>query len=86
MTHISEIVTIFLIPKANFSTVALLPCDYLLVYLSDIVTILPSSRGSHNIQCGRHIRKDQSDHLFVLFLVGRMRDEIKREKEKKSHN
>ena len=37
-------------PKANFSTVALLPCDYLLVNLLDIVTILPWSRGSHNIR------------------------------------
>ena len=37
----SDIVTIFPIPKANFSTVALLPSDYLLVYyLFDIVTIL----------------------------------------------
>ena len=33
VTRISDIVTIFLIPKANFSTAALLPCDYLLVYL-----------------------------------------------------
>ena len=38
------------IPKANFSTVALLPCDYLLVNLLDIVTILPWSQGSHNIR------------------------------------
>ena len=44
MTGISDIVTIFPIPKANFSTVALLPRDYLLVYLLDIVTILPSSQ------------------------------------------
>ena len=49
VTRTSDITTIFPIPKANFSTVALLPCDYLLVYLLDIVTILPSSRGSHNI-------------------------------------
>ena len=50
VTHILDIVTIFPIPKANFSTVALLPCDYLLVYLFDIVTILPWSQGSHNIR------------------------------------
>ena len=43
VTPISDIVTIFPIPKANFCTAALLPCDYLLVYLLDIVTILPSS-------------------------------------------
>ena len=36
-------------PKDNFSTGALLPSDYLLVCLLDIATILPSSRGSHNI-------------------------------------
>ena len=40
VTHKPDIVTIFPIPKANFSTVALLPCDYQLVYLSDIVTTL----------------------------------------------
>ena len=49
-TYISDIVTIFPIPKANFSTVALLPCDYSLVYLLDIVTILPSSWGNHSIR------------------------------------
>ena len=37
-------------PKANFSTVALLPCDYLLLFLLGIVTILVVSRGSHNIR------------------------------------
>ena len=37
--------------QVNFSTVALLPCDYLLVILLDIVTILAMSQGSHNIQC-----------------------------------
>ena len=50
VTHILDIVTIFPIPKANFSNVALLPRDYSLVYLSDIVTILPSSRVTHNIR------------------------------------
>ena len=45
MRRISDIVTIFPISKANFSTVALL-----LVNLLDIVTIFPSSRGSHNIR------------------------------------
>ena len=49
-TRISDIVTIFPIPKANFSTVAVLPCDYLLVHLLDIATILPSSQGSHYIR------------------------------------
>ena len=44
MTRISDIVTISPIPKANFSTVPLLTRDYLLAYLSDIVTFLPSSR------------------------------------------
>ena len=33
---------------ASFRTEALLPSDNLLVYLLDIVTILPSSRGSDN--------------------------------------
>ena len=41
MTRISDVVTIFPIPKANFGTVALFHCDYLLVYLLDFVTILP---------------------------------------------
>ena len=41
MTRISDIVTVFPIPKANFSTVSLLPCDCLLVYLLDFVIILP---------------------------------------------
>ena len=50
VTRISDIVTTIPIPKANFRTVALLSCDYLLVYLLDIVTILPSSQGSHNIR------------------------------------
>ena len=50
VTRISDIETTFSISKANFSTVALLPCDYLLVNLLDIVTLLPSSRGSHNIR------------------------------------
>ena len=40
VTRKSDIVTIFPILKANFSTVASLPCDYLLVHLSDIVTIV----------------------------------------------
>ena len=43
VTRITDIVTIFPIPEANFSTAASLPCYYLLVYLLDIVTILPSS-------------------------------------------
>ena len=47
LTRISDFVTH---PKANYSTVALLPCDYLLVYLLDILTILQLSRGSHNIR------------------------------------
>ena len=51
VTRVSDIVTIFPIPKANLSTVALLLLrDYLLEYLLDIATILPSSRGSHNIR------------------------------------
>ena len=45
----SDIATISPIPNANFSTVALLPRDYL-ANLLDIVTILPSSWGSHNIR------------------------------------
>ena len=49
-TRTSDIVTIFPIPKANFSTAALLPRDYLLVHLSDIVTILPLPQRSHNIR------------------------------------
>ena len=43
VTHISDIVTILPITKANISTVPLLPRDYLLVYLLDIVTVLLSS-------------------------------------------
>ena len=50
LENLLDIVTIFPIPKANFSTVALLPCDYLLMNLLDIVTILSSSQGSHNIR------------------------------------
>ena len=57
VTRLSDIVTIFPIPKANFSTVTLLPCDYLLVYILDIGTILSWSLGSHNISdkdCSQH--------------------------------
>ena len=50
VTCISDIVTIFPIPKANFGTAALLPCDCLLGNSLDIVTIYPSSRGSHKIR------------------------------------
>ena len=45
----SDIVTIFPISNTNFSTVALLPCDYLLDIV-DIVIILPCPEGSHNIK------------------------------------
>ena len=80
--------TIFPIPKANFSTAASLPCDYLLVHLSDIVTILPSSRGSRNIRYRLYDEKKNLDpslldepgegrvhHLEVEAAVGVDRDE-----------
>ena len=71
VTRIQDIVTIFPIPRANFSIVASLPCDYLLVNLLDIVVCDSFALVRRQSQYQIKTVKTQKDiqHILHTFLA-----------------